>query len=149
MIARVRAAPRVLPSRACDSAGVSLGLRRVRVVVIQHERLKSVIDDVASDSHSPDRERLIRVCRAVREELRLLEQRIVAQDPATIAAHAVRPLAEVEHEHVLAAVRAMGSVSAAALALGVGTATVYRHLQRASKPDLEGIEYRRGGADIH
>ncbi len=114
----------------------------------QRERIQAVLEDLASQPHSPDRERHIRVLRAIFEEIRLLEMRIIEQDPATIAAYVIRPMADVEREHVLRAVRKTGSVQLAAEALDMGPATVYRHLARSSTSELEGIKYRgaRAGA---
>lgn len=109
----------------------------------QRERLQAVIEDLTtSPVRSPDRERDIRICRAMFEEIRLLEQRIIAIDPATVKLADLRPLEDVVREHILAAVRATGSPKEAAETLDIGLATVYRVMGKASKTELEGIKYR-------
>lgn len=93
----------------------------------QRERLQAVLEDLCSQPHSPERERLIRVVRAVFAEIRVLEDRLRILDPEG-AAVPLRPLAEVERDQILSALRRLGTVAAASQALGISPATIYRKL---------------------
>lgn len=113
----------------------------------QRERVQAVLEDLCSQPHSPDRARHIRVLRAIFEEIRLMERRLEAIDPVMREDAFVRPLADVEREYILAAVRKCGSISAAATALDVAPATVYRHLANCTAEERASVNYRGGRSD--
>lgn len=99
----------------------------------QRERLQAVLEDFAALPQSPERERLIRVMRAIFTEIKILEDRIREQDPAVSSAMTAISLGEAAHRHVLAAVRTFETVGKAALALKISEGTVYRHLLEAAR----------------
>lgn len=76
----------------------------------------------------PDAERVRRLAYAVIAELALRDARLDALDPAVLAAHEIRSLADVERECIEAAVRKMGNALTAAALLGISKDTIYRRL---------------------
>ena len=64
---------------------------------------------------------------------------LVAQIRAIADAHDIRTLKDLEEDAIAHAMRVFGNVSKAAIALGMGRATLYRRLAAMEREHIEGI----------
>lgn len=110
------------------------------------EDLSSVRTGLALVAESPEVQRLIRVIDAVQHELSLRDRRLDDLDPTVLALRSIKPLADVEREHIEHAVRLLGNPTQAARALRIAPATVYRKLGEYAQADAEKRRLVRLGA---
>jgi hypothetical protein len=108
------------------------------------ETIEGFLEGTSFVAESPDVQRLRRLAHAVARELEELRVYISVIDPAVQAIRTIRPLAEVEQEHIEHAVRVTRSAAAAARLLKISPATIYRKLgeyeaARRSEQRLRGL----------
>jgi len=110
------------------------------------ETIADFLDGTACVSESPDVQRLRRLAIAVLRELDDLRAYVALIDPAVQAMRSIRPLAEVEQDHIEHAVRVTGSATAASRLLHIAPATIYRKLGEYEAARREEHRLRRLGA---
>ena len=102
-------------------------------------RLEALIAELAEQNAPPSLTTCLRIASACRADLWALAERLNAVDPVTRPHVEIRPLAVVEREAIERAMRQLGDVEAAARALEISPATIYRRL-REWREEAVGIE---------
>jgi hypothetical protein len=93
------------------------------------ERLADVIEDLGN-REGLGAQRVTRLALAMQEEVRILVARIDGLDPVQVVQTGIRPMADLERDAILHAVRTLGNAALAAHALDLAPATVYRKLKQ-------------------
>jgi len=148
-----------MEARPVRAPGAAAGaMRRPRVWERPgSETIAGFLDGTSFVAESPDVQRVRRLAHAVAREIDALRAYVAAMDPAVQAVRSIRPLAEVEREHIENAVRVTRSAAAAARLLKISPATIYRKLgeyeaARRAEQRLRGLgaaaARRVGGAAV-
>lgn len=107
-------------------------------------RLAALINELTEQDAPPSLTTCLRIAKACQDDIEEMRCRVDAIDPVTRPHFEIRPLALLEREAIETAMRQLGSVEAAAAALQIGPATIYRRLRewRVEAPATKTPEVR-------
>lgn len=98
--------------------------------------MSALQDFIASlDETTPRQTRDLAI--SVLAEVHRLERMIFETDEAIGRVNSIKPLKQVQKEHVRRALRLCGSVKVAARKLGIGESTLYRYIDRQELDEYE------------